>query len=223
MEEPKPLIDDPEDPALARLLGAARADVLPPESLARVKAAVLVVGTTAAVIATTDSVALAASATKPAAAVAGKVFGIGLGKLVVGLAVTGMAVGGVVAVRRASPGATPIPPPSSVETVVAPPASAPVPAAVASPTVTAPAAVASAVPTVVTPTKPKALPSAPPSVAQPKREGVLLLEARKIVEKDPARALALVRAHELEFPKSQLAPERKSIELEALRRLGSQK
>jgi hypothetical protein len=57
------------------------------------------------------------------------------------------------------------------------------------------------------------------AVAQEIREGLLLLEARKALDKDPARALALVKAHRGDFPNSQLAPERNRIEAEAHRRI----
>jgi hypothetical protein len=52
------------------------------------------------------------------------------------------------------------------------------------------------------------------------REGTLLLEARRLLETDPARALVLVHQHEREFPVSQLAPERTRIAAEAQRRIG---
>jgi hypothetical protein len=48
----------------------------------------------------------------------------------------------------------------------------------------------------------------------------LLLEARRALDTDPARSLALVRQHQLEFPESQLAPEAARIASEANRRLG---
>jgi hypothetical protein len=54
-----------------------------------------------------------------------------------------------------------------------------------------------------------------PLAAIPEAEGMLLLEARKALETDPARALALVREHEKRFPHSQLAPERARIGAEA--------
>jgi hypothetical protein len=46
----------------------------------------------------------------------------------------------------------------------------------------------------------------------------LLLEARRMVDTDPARALALVQVHEREFPNSQLARERARLAAEARRR-----
>jgi hypothetical protein len=51
------------------------------------------------------------------------------------------------------------------------------------------------------------------------REGLLLLQAREALEEDPARALELVKAHERQFPHSQLAPERATLRQEALARL----
>jgi hypothetical protein len=47
----------------------------------------------------------------------------------------------------------------------------------------------------------------------------LLLEARRVLDTDPAHATALVRAHEREFPQSQLAPERARIAAEANERM----
>lgn len=47
------------------------------------------------------------------------------------------------------------------------------------------------------------------------REGLLLLQARQALERDPARALDLVRQHEREFPNSQLAPERDKLRRDA--------
>ncbi len=65
-----------------------------------------------------------------------------------------------------------------------------------------------------------AVASATPSqpTAPTPREGALLLEARRALELEPRRALALVKQHEREFPKSQLAPERLRIAAEAARR-----
>jgi hypothetical protein len=51
------------------------------------------------------------------------------------------------------------------------------------------------------------------------REGLLLLQAREALEEDPARALELVKAHERQFPHSQLAPERATLRQAALARL----
>jgi hypothetical protein len=61
--------------------------------------------------------------------------------------------------------------------------------------------------------------SRPASDAPSPREGALLLEARRALDTDPARALALVQAHRAEFPQSQLGPERAHIAGEARRRL----
>jgi hypothetical protein len=62
-----------------------------------------------------------------------------------------------------------------------------------------------------------AQPASPPS-ATPANEGALLLEARRALDGDPARALELVREHARQFPNSQLAPERARIEAEAAKR-----
>jgi hypothetical protein len=53
----------------------------------------------------------------------------------------------------------------------------------------------------------------------PADEGALLLEARRALENDPARALELVREHEKQFPNSQLGPERARIEAQATKRI----
>jgi len=54
--------------------------------------------------------------------------------------------------------------------------------------------------------------SKPPSP----REGLLLLQARqRLANDDPQGALDLVRQHERDFPKSQLAPERVKLAEEA--------
>jgi hypothetical protein len=50
------------------------------------------------------------------------------------------------------------------------------------------------------------------------REGTLLLEARRVLDTNPAQALALVRQHAREFPRSQLAAERARLQAEAERR-----
>jgi hypothetical protein len=47
------------------------------------------------------------------------------------------------------------------------------------------------------------------------REGLLLLQARRALPADPARALQLTGQHSREFPSSQLAYERQQIEREA--------
>ena len=57
-----------------------------------------------------------------------------------------------------------------------------------------------------------------PSAPTP-REGLLLMQARQALDVDPARALELVEAHERQFPRSQLAPERATLRREALARI----
>jgi len=61
--------------------------------------------------------------------------------------------------------------------------------------------------------EPAPIAPAPPSP----REGLLLLKARQKLGSDPQAALELVRQHEREFPKSQLAHERETIKGEAER------
>jgi hypothetical protein len=57
-----------------------------------------------------------------------------------------------------------------------------------------------------------------PALPSP-REGARLLQARRALAADPARALAFVHAHQQEFPSSQLRPERERIAAEARQRL----
>jgi hypothetical protein len=59
------------------------------------------------------------------------------------------------------------------------------------------------------------------SPAPPSTEGTLLLEARRVLGRDPARALELVRQHERAYPASQLSPERERIASEARKLLES--
>ena len=67
--------------------------------------------------------------------------------------------------------------------------------------------------------RPARLAPLPSSSATPISEGALLLEARRALDRDPALAAALVRAHQRQFPDSQLAPERARIAAEASKRL----
>jgi len=60
-----------------------------------------------------------------------------------------------------------------------------------------------------TPKSPPAKGTSPPTPSP--REGLLLLQARQALDSDPAKALALIRQHERDFPNSQLAPERKKL------------
>jgi hypothetical protein len=59
------------------------------------------------------------------------------------------------------------------------------------------------------------------SSAAPRRsETAMLLDARALLPRDPAAALAVLDAHHANFPRGQLADEREFMAVEALRRLG---
>lgn len=111
------------------------------------------------------------------------------------------------------------------------PALAPTPAprvAVLAPT-TAPAAEPAAPPVVEPPPQPAsaALPERAKSAAVPTprdalaEEEALLEAARRASASDPARALALLRKHQSQFPHGQLSAERLYLSVDALQRLGN--
>jgi hypothetical protein len=205
-QDPRRLRDDPTAPEVAQALRGAQGDVLSPDAVARVRAGLAAAGVVGAGMG-----ALAAAPRSPAA----KLLGVALR---VGLAGLGLAgVVGIASMRHA-PGAAEAPSttgeatPASIPPAPAPPpVGAPAPPAIDTPAAAAPAE-ASATRTHAS--------ARPPAAAAPSlREGALLLEARRALEIDPARALSLVRAHETEFPRSQLAPERARIAAEARQRL----
>jgi hypothetical protein len=204
-QAPRRLRDDPASPELARALREAQGDVLSPEALARVGAGLTAAGIAAAAGA---GAGMGAGLSSPAAKLLALAARLGVG--LAGLGIVGAGVVGVASMRHASGGAAVVAPDQAVPTTS--PAPADQAAAPESPTFDAPAAT-SAAPVV-------ARPSARPPAAMPSpREGALLLEARRALAADPARALALVHAHETEFPQSQLGPERARIAAEARRRM----
>jgi hypothetical protein len=203
-QDPRRLGDDPADPELARALRAAQGDVLSPESVARVQASLAAAGIVSAG---------AAPAAKLFSAALRFRLGLGLGLVALGLA----GVAGVAATRDRHPGAeAPSTPtnqaaPEASHAPADPVAAPPPPEETAAPALDAPPASAPAT---------TAARSHPAEGAAPSpREGTLLLEARRALDTDPARALGLVRAHRAEFPQSQLGPERARIDAEARRRL----
>jgi hypothetical protein len=214
--DPRRLSDDPAEPELARALRDAQGDVLSPEAVARVRAALVMTGVAAASGA--GAAGLGAGLRSPLAKLLAAAARLG-----VGLACLGLAVGaGVVVMRRASTheGGASVPPTPSAATTTAPAEGS------ASPTLDAPpeaAPTATAVETSRARAGARATgepqrPSAADANPSP-REGALLLEARRALGTDPARALALVREHEQEFPRSQLERERRRIAAEARQRL----
>jgi hypothetical protein len=201
VKDPKRLCDDEGAPfELRRLLAAAEDDVLDDAATARVRAAMLV-----------------PAARMPEGRPSAR-WPIAARPLVVATLAGALALTALVALRYQR---SPVPAPSLAERAsVAPPIVERAPMA-------SPSAVTSATASAIT--------SAPRSAAvrfvQPggshrvaaspepdAREGLLLLLARRALDQDPERALALVAQHEREFPKSQLAPERDRLRAQALAR-----
>ncbi len=187
---------------LGRALRSARADVLSPDAIARVRVGVAAKAAAASPIAST-----AATATK------GSSFGLlakaGLALVVVG---AGLGIYGLshreIAPLDAHKESSPVPAFSSASQAPAPTADLAIP----EPPASAPPA-KSAVPRA--PTRP----APQPSVDAVAREGAILLSARRILDSDPERALGLVKKCEADFPDSQLAPERARIAAQARSRL----
>ncbi len=215
-QDPHRLSDDPAGPDLARALREARGDVLSPDAVARVRASLMAAGIAAG----------APQAPAPLSPMAKLLGATRLRVGLVGLGVVGLGIAGVAGFASMRPASSQgltmeeTPEPHPAQPVSSPPAH---------PTPEPPAQPASSPPALPTP-EPAAQPAAtaeppkhqmqPSSGAVPSpREGALLLEARRALGTDPARALTLVRAHELEFPASQLGPERARIAAEARQRL----
>jgi hypothetical protein len=204
---PRRLSDDPAEPELARALREAQGDVLSPEAVARVQTSLAAAGIGAP----------KPPGPQPVAKLLTSAMGLRVGLGIVGLGLAGAV--GVASMRQAPIPATLRPPDqatalvtASAEVSAAPtldllPPRQPVASTPAYPTAEASAARA------------KARSGAPVPPMPSPREGMLLLEARRALDTDPTRALALVRAHELEFPASQLGPERARIAAEARQRL----
>jgi hypothetical protein len=224
--DPKRIVEEEGDSALAAMLQAARDDGFTQEAVDRVRASLA----TTLIVA---SAGAAAAAVKPTGLLATLSAKVGLA-----LALIGAASGAAwLALRNAAPVAAPSaaprvettatsPPPTALASASNPPPDPPVDSAtarqeqaIASPPV-ATHAPHLGQPTRVrpeTPTSPPVPAVSPPS-ATPANEGALLLEARRALENDPARAQELVREHEKQFPNSQLAHERARIEAEATKR-----
>jgi hypothetical protein len=210
--------DDPgrltetESGALGDLLRGARRDSIDADAIARIQRGLTAAGIVAAATsAASDASALAKSTSGGLFATAGAKIGIAV--LALGVAGGAALLASrhpassvpLVAVTGAAPSIA-FSPPTEIATEI--PSAAPEPLAAPPPEskkIPTKAALASP-PTSTTP-----LASSPPSA----NEGALLLQARRVLVSDPARALALVQEHANEFPRSQLAPERDRIAAEA--------
>jgi hypothetical protein len=237
-QDPPRLFEGNPSSDLARALRAARADVLSTDAVARVRTGVV----TASAVAAASPIALKSAGSAPVSAPAatpaapglpvakGASFGL-FAKASAVVIVVGVGLG-IYGLSRTS--VTPSNQPA--HTVV-------LPARDPAPPVAAPAVIERepspvAVPVVAEPTKDVApeiaTKPAPKNVVRPApqpsgishgegdavtREGAMLLEARRMLDSDPAKALALVKKCETDFPDSQLAPERARIAAQAKQRL----
>jgi hypothetical protein len=205
IDDHRRLCDSAADPELARALREARGDVLSPDAVARVRAGLTAAGVVAAA-------AAAAGAARP---LGGSV----VAKVLAVIGVASLGIVGLAALRH-----TRVPQgdaaPSAPAAAVAAPASdqGDDPARASIPPLPAPSSNAVAVPEAAATSKPKLLGAGAKSTAW-ERDARLLLEARRALDTNPARALALVRQHEAEFPRSQLAADSAKIAAEATRRL----
>ncbi len=229
--DPKRLMEDGPSP-LADMLRVAQDDVLSEEGVERVHAGLAAAGIVVGTIS-----AVAAVGAKPiATAGVAKLFGISLVKIGIAALALSLLGGGVFVAL--SVGEVRAPAPAASTTAAPPPAAiAPPPPPVAStenvaitidtaaPSASSPPPPRPVAPPPSSPKPPPAPPvsasaaSAPVSAPPTIREGALLLDARRSLDSDPARSLALVQQHQKEFPTSQLAPERSRIEQEARKRI----
>ncbi len=217
-QDPRRFSDDAAEPNLARALREAQGDVLSPQAVARVRTALTVAGVAAA------GAGLGAAPRSSLGKLLMSTARLRIGLAGLGIAGLGLAGAAGVAWMRH----TPSPAASSdqaIETAGAALPSAGVSASTARPAETSGAETPEPPAALVAPVASTAVRSisgapAQPAAAPPSpREGALLLEARRALGTDPARALALVRAHEREFPRSQLGRERARIAAEARQRL----
>ena len=216
-QDPERLRDDAAAPELARALRGAHDDLLSPAAVARVRAALVVAGVSA------GGAGLGAGARSASAKLLTVALGVRVGLACLGLAALGLAAGAWMRHSASQASVTTAPTVGASETaipaLVAPDPS--LPSAVVSPSPTVDPVPASAAPTVAVGAGHARPAGRPSSAAEPSpREGALLLEARRALGTNPARSLALVHAHEQEFPASQLGPERARIAAEARQRLG---
>ena len=235
MQDPHRLADDPAGSELARALREAQGNVLSREAMERVRAGLLASG----IAPGSDP----ACSHLPAPQTPGSFLpnplswvakGFTATSLKVGLAALGLALLAGAAWKLSKLSTMGAPPPNPRSWVGAPSFEEAAPAIVPAPPVpsipaslpvveAAPPAAASAPPSSAslrTAESARTKASAAPASAPSPREGTLLLQARRLLDTDPAQALALVQAHEKEFPRSQLALEREHIAAEARRRSG---
>jgi hypothetical protein len=225
-QDPPRLSHDPAGGALARALGDAQGDVLSPEAVARVQRGLAAAG----VLGTPSGGGGSGSTGAPPKPLSGLLhasvpFRVGLVLAGLGAGIAGLS-------RMAAPAHSPQRSPASEQTTASvTPAPVEVPASSTSAGGDAPSPPPPAIETAIPARPPKAAPTAsapgrksaptPDREAVPApREGALLLDARRALRTDPARALELIRAHEREFPDSQLGPERERLAAEARGRLG---
>ncbi len=201
MQDPPRLSDDPGEPEIARALREAQGDVLSVDAVARVRAALTALPGGPAAGPRSPMARLLTGATP---------LRIGLA----GLVLAGLGLGGAAAMRHAPSPPVALPAPRVDQGSALPPEEVSVPPPADAP----PASVPSATTVGAARARASARPSSTAAGPTP-REGALLLEARRALDGDPARALALVRAHEQEFPASQLRSERARIAAEARQRL----
>jgi hypothetical protein len=207
--DPKRIADEQGSP-LAAMLQAAHDDVLTRDEVERVRAglaasvAIAGVGATAALVAIGVAAGTAWVVARGASAESAPTTA----------AVSSPPAPATASSREAAPAPPPLlpePPPEPQRAVLAEAPKALPRAAAPAPTLQ-PAAAPQPSSLAQPAPRPSVAPATPVS-----REGALLLEARAALEHDPARALALVREHERQFPDSQLAPERARIAAEATR------
>jgi len=134
----------------------------------------------------------------------------------VGVLVLGGVGGAVYVARSSAPASKALPAAPRVAVVVPVPAAEPAPPTVVEP----PPHPASAEPTSAVPERAKSAAAPTPRDALAEEEA-LLEAARRASASDPARALALLRKHQSQFPHGQLSAERLYLSVDALQRLGN--
>ncbi len=218
-EDPPRLLDSDASSELGRALRVARGDVLGNAAIARVRAGIAATASTTASTAGTATVAAVQRSSS---------FGV-LAKMGVLVLVVGAGAGIYYGLTHAGPVDAPAPvttaapitpiPPIAPIAPIAPAPAPPEPVRIVDPL--QPPRMESAATAVVPSTPPRVMPRASPqpSADAVKREGAVLLEARRVLDTDPAKALALVKKCEADFPDSQLAPERTRIAAQARQRL----
>lgn len=218
--EPERWTDDASDAPLAlqKLLRNARDDVPGPRALRALGVAVpgfISQGSgAAAALAKAKATGSAAGAVKAGAAV--KAGGFAASAKLATVVVVGAIATGSYYFARANDTATPAPTAGAVE----PPQVSHVETTPTEPTTerATPPEETSLEPAAVEPPASAKVPQGPAKA--PLEELPSLQRARSLLRSEPSKALALVRRHEQEFPRSQYTQEREVIRIEALRALG---